>query len=241
MRNQKIRLLGAVAVGVVFVLALIFLPLKQWAGEFIDWVHGFGSVGAVIYGLAYALGTVLLIPGTALTGGAGLLYGTVIGTLIVSPASVVGATLSFIIARYFGRAWVEARLRKHPKFAAIDQAVSKSGFKVVLLLRLEPVFIPFALLNYGLGLTSIRLRDYVLASWLGMLPATILYVYLGSAVHKIGDLLDGKLPQSGVLGAVLFWSGLATAVILVFILGRIARNALHRELNDSATREGSVA
>jgi uncharacterized membrane protein YdjX (TVP38/TMEM64 family) len=229
-RNGRFRVAGLLFVIAVLGLAAWFLPLKHWIALFFAWVRGFGMAGDLVYALVYIGGTVLLIPGTVLTAGAGLLYGPIIGVLIVSPASVIGATLSFLIGRHFARRWVEMKLEHYPKSSAIDRAIQKDGFKVVLLLRLEPVFIPFALLNYAFGLTSVRLRDYMLASWLGMLPATILYVYLGSAVHNIGDLLAGRLPKAGVWGQILFWGGLAALVALVFLIGRVARRALHQRL-----------
>ena len=223
------------------IAALVFLPIKSWLVRFIGWIRGFGPAGSILYGAVYVLGTVLLVPGTALTAGAGLIYGPWIGTLIVSPASVLGATLAFLIARYFARDWVERKIENHKRFQALDSAIEKNGFKVIFLLRLEPIFLPFALLNYALGLTSVRLRDYVLASWLGMLPATFLYVYLGSALHNISDLVSGRLPAVGIWGEVLFWSGLAAAALLLLLLGRIAKRALRAELEESHQAHGSVA
>ncbi len=207
-----------------------FIPFSRWTGDFIHWVQGFGTAGALIYGLFYIAGVVLFFPGLLLTAPAGLLYGVVIGTLIVSPASVVGATCAFLIARYAARGWVARKLEKQEKFAAIDRAVGKNGFKMVLLLRLQPV-VPFNLLNYALGLTRIGLRDYVIASWIGMFPATVLYVYLGSIVQNLSELLRGKLPGSP-LRTTLLWAGLAATIVLVWYIGRIARNALSEELGE---------
>lgn len=240
-RNSYPRILAAVGFSAGLLLAVLFLPIKSWTAAFLLWIHGLGAAGAMVYALAYIAGTVLLVPGTVLTAGAGLVYGTFIGTLIVSPASVLGATLAFIIARYFARGGVESRLERYPKFRAIDRAIEKNGFKVVFLLRLEPIFIPFALLNYALGLTGIRLRDYVLASWLGMLPATILYVYLGSALHNISDLFQGRLPEKGIWEHALFWCGLVATAALVLLLGRIAKKALDAELDKSPDPERSIA
>ncbi|HEV2960307.1 MAG TPA: TVP38/TMEM64 family protein [Candidatus Angelobacter sp.] len=206
-------------------------PLTRWVGSFIQWVQAFGSGGAVIYGLFYVAGVVLFFPGIILTAGAGLLYGVVLGTLIVSPASVLGSTLAFLIARYVARDWVSRKLEKYPNFKAIDRAIEKNGFKMILLLRLQPV-VPFNLLNYALGLTRIRLRDYVVASFLGMFPATVLYVYFGSVLHSVSDLSQGHLGR-GKWGAILFWAGLAAAVVLVVYIGRIARKALQEEIGPS--------
>jgi uncharacterized membrane protein YdjX (TVP38/TMEM64 family) len=214
----------------VILLANTF-PFTRWIGNFIQWVQAFGTSGVALYALFYVAGVVLFFPGIILTAGAGLLYGVLLGTLIVSPASVLGATLAFLIARYVARDWVSRKLEKYPNFTAIDRAIEKNGFKMILLLRLQPV-VPFNLLNYALGLTRIRLRDYVMASWIGMFPATVLYVYLGSVLHSVSDLLQGHL-GSGKWGAILFWAGLAAAIVLVVYIGRIARKALQEELGNS--------
>jgi uncharacterized membrane protein YdjX (TVP38/TMEM64 family) len=204
------------------------LPFLQWMVDFIHWAKGMGPAGGLIYAVVYILGTALFFPGLPLTLGAGFLYGAIIGTLVVSPASVAGASLAFLIARYVARDWVTRRLKKYPQAAAIDRAIEKNGFKAVVLLRLQPV-LPFNILNYALGLTSIRLRDYMLASWIGMFPATVLYVYLGSIMNDISDLLRGR-PNSGMAGRLLLWGGLAAIVVLVWWLGRIARKALREEM-----------
>jgi uncharacterized membrane protein YdjX (TVP38/TMEM64 family) len=210
------------------------LPFLQWMVDFIHWAKGMGAAGGALYAVVYIAGTALFFPGLPLTLGAGFLYGAVIGTLVVSPASVAGATLAFLIARYLARDWVTRRIKKYPQAAAIDRAIEKNGFKAVVLLRLQPV-LPFNILNYALGLTSIRLRDYMLASWIGMFPATVLYVYLGSVMNDISDLLRGR-PNSGIAGRLLLWGGLAAIVVLVWWLGRIARKALREEMGtDSPT------
>jgi uncharacterized membrane protein YdjX (TVP38/TMEM64 family) len=208
------------------------LPFLQWMVDFIHWAKGMGAAGGVLYAVFYIAGTALFFPGLPLTLGAGFLYGAVIGTLVVSPASVAGATLAFLIARYVARDWVTRRLKKYPQAAAIDRAIEKNGFKAVVLLRLQPV-LPFNILNYALGLTSIRLRDYMLASWIGMFPATVLYVYLGSIMNDISDLLRGR-PNSGIAGRLLLWGGLAAIVVLVWWLGRIAKKALREEMGPDA-------
>jgi uncharacterized membrane protein YdjX (TVP38/TMEM64 family) len=214
------------------ILLATALPFLQWMVDFIHWAKGMGAMGGAIYAVFYIAGTALFFPGLPLTLGAGFLYGAIIGTLVVSPASVAGATLAFLIARYVARNWVTRRLKKYPQAAAIDRAIEKNGFKAVVLLRLQPV-LPFNILNYALGLTSIRLRDYMLASWIGMFPATVLYVYLGSVMNDISDLLRGR-PNSGIAGRLLLWGGLAAIVVLVWWLGRIAKKALREEMGPEA-------
>jgi uncharacterized membrane protein YdjX (TVP38/TMEM64 family) len=231
--RTKILLLCLFVTAVI--LGALFFPVNLWLHHFLDWVRSRGPVGMIVYGIAYVVGTVFLVPGTLLTVGSGFLYGTVIGTLIVSPASVLGATIAFLLGRSFARDWIAKKVSKYPKFELIDRAIAKNGFKIVLLMRLNPVFVPFAMLNYALGLSRLKLRDYILASWIGMLPATTLYVYLGSSVRNISDLLQGKLPSAGVWPQLLFWGGLVAAAGLVYILTRIARQALQAEMGSPPT------
>lgn len=231
--KTKILLLSLFVI--VVIVGAAFFPLNLWLHRFLDWVRSRGVVGMIVYAAAYAIGTVLLVPGTLLTVGSGFLYGTIVGTLIVSPASVLGATISFLLARSFAREWVAKKVSKYPKFESIDRAIAKHGFKIVLLMRLDPVFIPFAILNYTLGMSRVRLRDYILASWIGMLPATTLYVYFGSSIKNISDLLQGKLPSVGFWPQLLFWGGLVAAGALVYILTRIAHQALRAEMESEPT------
>jgi Uncharacterized conserved protein len=234
-----LRFLVLAAVFAAIILIAWKLPAKQWIESFIAWIRALGTPGAFLYGVVYAAAAIAMLPGSALTAGAGLVYGTLIGVLIVSPASVAAATGSFLIARYFARDWVERKLRPYPKFAAIDRAVENQGFRVVLLVRLQPI-LPFVLLNYGLGLTRVRLRDYVIASWVGMMPATILYVYLGSALHSVSDLFSGGVAKHNAAGLALFWGGLAAGVLLLWLLTRTAKRALQEEL-DKADGKVSTA
>ncbi len=208
---------------------LLLLPVNRWAVLLVEWIQGAGALGVVVYALAYVLATLFLLPGSILTAGAGFAYGPVWGTLLVSPVSVLAATLAFVLGRTLARNWVSRRLEQQPRFAAITEAIGQSGFKVVFLLRLSPLF-PFNLLNYALGLTPMRLRDYVIASLLGMLPGTFLYVYLGSLVTNASQLLSGRRPSAGVWSQVLYWGGLGATVLVTVLITRIARRALNRAL-----------
>nr|PNR63088.1 hypothetical protein PHYPA_001513 [Physcomitrium patens] len=110
---------------------------------------------------------------------AGLLFGTLYGTILVSISGTLAATAAFLIARYFARDRILKVAQNNPKFLAIDKAVGADGFRVVTLLRLSPL-LPFSLGNYLYRLTSIELGPYVLGSWLGMLPGTWVYVSAGA-------------------------------------------------------------
>ncbi len=225
------------AIGVIvasgLLVGLLLLPVNHWALLLVEWIRDAGAVGVLVYALAYILATLLLLPGSILTAGAGFAYGPVGGTLLVSPVSVLAATLAFVLGRTLARNWVSRRIEQHPRFAAINEAIGESGFKIVFLLRLSPIF-PFNLLNYALGLARVRLRDYVVASFLGMLPGTFLYVYLGSLVTSASELLSGKRPSAGAWGQVLYWGGLVATVFVTVLITRIARRALNRALQQKA-------
>jgi uncharacterized membrane protein YdjX (TVP38/TMEM64 family) len=229
MKNRR-RILLVAGLAATVVVGLLCLPLVDWAQGVVQWVRGLGPRGALIYALIYVAGGVLFVPETLLTAASGFLYGPVYGTLLVAPASVLAASVSFLLTRSVARGWVAKHVARSPRFAAIDHGVGQHGFKIVLLIRLQPVFLPFAVLNYGLGLTRVRLRDYILASGIGMLPINILYVYLGSAIHDLTRLVRGNLHRGGAWEQIVFWGGLAATALLVLAMGHIARHALRREL-----------
>ncbi len=150
----------------VAVEAAVALPLTVWAAQLVEGVRGAGALGLLVYALAYVAAALLLLPGSLLTLGAGLAYGPLYGTMLVSPVSVAAASAAFLLGRTAARPWVQKRVEADPRFAAIDAAIGRHGFKIVALLRLSPV-LPFNLLNYALGLTRVGLSDYVLGSFLG--------------------------------------------------------------------------
>ena len=233
MKGQRtvLAVLGAAAV----VAALVLLPVNQWLLALIERIQGMGPLGAALFVVAYVAATVLLLPGSLLTLGAGFAYGPVYGTLLVMAASNLGANAAFRLGRTVMRERVSRRIAGDARFSAVDAAVGAQGFRVVLLLRLSPLF-PFNLLNYALGLTRVRQRDYALASLLGMFPGTLLFVYLGSLVTSVAQLTSGQRPDSGIWGRVLFWGGLAATVAVTVLITRIARRAL-----DSALRQAAPA
>src|SRR4029434_5373395 len=114
-----------------------------------------------------------------LTRGAGVVFGVLRGSIIASIAAALGAASAFLVSRYLARAWVARKIERNPKFKAIDEAVAKEGWKIVILTRLSPVF-PFNVMNYTFGLTRVSFWEYFFASWIGMMPGTVLYVYVGS-------------------------------------------------------------
>jgi uncharacterized membrane protein YdjX (TVP38/TMEM64 family) len=210
-------------VGAVLVIALIvgwcFLPVKEWSGSFHTWIKDLGAWGMLIFGVVYIVATVLLVPGSVLTVVAGLAFGVAIGFLVVVVSATIGATLAFLIARYLVHKRVEALLARRPKFKAVNAAVSEAGWKIVGLLRLSPL-VPFNLQNYFYGITDVKLIQYVPATFVGIMPGTLLYVYLGAA----GNAASGK--GGGPLQWTFFAVGLIATVAVAVLVTKKAKEKL---------------
>ena len=210
--------------GVVLVLALKYFHVQDLLKAALDWIAKLGPWGPVIFVGLYVVATVLFVPGSVLTLGAGAVFGVVLGSVCVSVSATLGATAAFLVGRYLARDAIARKIDKNETFATIDRAVADEGWKIVLLTRLSPVF-PFTLLNYAFGLTRVKLWHYVLASWLGMIPGTVMYVYLGSLVN-----LGAGQRQRTTGEWILYGVGLLATVIVTVFVTRLARRALAKKI-----------
>jgi uncharacterized membrane protein YdjX (TVP38/TMEM64 family) len=210
-----------------------FLPLKEWVKVVTDWVEHLGPLGFLAFIGIYALATVLFVPGSVLTIASGLIFGLGLGTLVAWLGAVLGSTLAFLIARYLARSKIEDKTKDNEKFKAIDEAIAKQGWKIIGLLRLSPL-IPFNASNYFYGVTAIKFWPYLLASAGGMLPGTLLYVYLGAA-GKAG--IGGGKTRHGPLEYTFFGVGLVATIVVTLVVTRIAKKAL----KESGTETKKVA
>jgi uncharacterized membrane protein YdjX (TVP38/TMEM64 family) len=188
------------------------------------WIKELGPMGAIAFILLYIIATVAFIPGSLLTLGAGVVFGVLLGSVYVFVGATLGATAAFLVGRYLARGWVTQKIADNPRFRAIDKAVGHEGFKIVLLTRLSPIF-PFTGLNYAYGLTSVGLKDYILGS-IGMIPGTLLYVYIGSLAASVATL-GTRTPTANPewQWAVRILGFVATAAVTVYVT-KIARKAL---------------
>lgn len=202
--------------------------MKEFLQSLLNWVNAQGIWAPVFFILAYAGLSVAFVPGSVLTIGAGAVFGIVKGTILVSIGSNLAAAISFLLARFFLRDWIEKKLNDKPKFKAIDEAVGREGWKMVALLRLSPIF-PFTLLNYALGLTGISFWRATLASWLGMLPGTILYVYLGS----IAKVATGETTTTQ---KIFYGVGLLATIIVTVWITKVAKKAVNRKVVDDSEK-----
>ena len=231
------RLVLTLVVAAVVLTALILggRQAGPYLPQFASWVEGLGWLGPVVFILGYAVATVAFIPGSLLTLAAGAIFGLVQGTLYTFVGATLGASAAFLIARYGARGWIERRIAGNARFAAIDKAVGREGFKIVALLRLSPIF-PFNLLNYSLGLTRVRFVDYLLAS-VAMLPGTLLYVYYGKAAGSLAAVAGGVKTERGPEYWLTLGLGLAATIAVTTVITRLAGRALRQEIGDEEDRD----
>ena len=223
---QNARSWGKVLLGLGAVVGLLLIG-RQVGGlvpQFAAWVTTLGWWGPLVFIVGYALAVVALVPGSLLTLAAGAVFGLGQGVAYVFVAAVLGSSAAFLIARYVARSAVERRLANNPRFAALDTALGEQGWKIVLLLRLSPVF-PFTMLNYSLGLTKVRFGDYFLAS-VGMLPGTLLYVYSGKLAGDVASLAGGATVERGLAYYLVLGLGLAATLGVTTLVTRMARRSL---------------
>lgn len=225
-KNALGRLIVLIAIVIALFLAMKFLPVQYWLRIFNNWVGQMGVAGILIFVAVYAAGTVLLAPGAILTIGAGFAFGFWRGFLAISAGATLGASLAFLVARFIARDKVEAIAQRNDKFRKIDNAIGKQGAKLVFLLRLSPV-IPFNLSNYLYGLTGVRFWPHVLASWTGMMPGTLLYVYIGTASKAaVSAATGGEAVKHGWQYWTFLSVGLAATIIVTIWVTKIARDAV---------------
>ena len=227
-RSVTGRLITLIAIVMGLFLATKFLPVRDWLRNFNDWVGQMGVAGIFIFIGVYAVATILLAPGAILTIGAGFAFGLWKGFAAVSAGATLGASLAFLVARFIARDKVEAIAKGNEKFRNIDNAIGKQGAKLVFLLRLSPV-IPFNLSNYLYGLTGVKFWPYVLASWIGMMPGTFLYVYIGTAGRAaVSAAASGEAVQHGWRYWIFIIIGLVATIVVTIWVTKIARAALKK-------------
>ncbi len=227
---QRAALVALAVAGLV--AAWTLLPVAQWIESFRAWVASQGLLGHAAFIVVYAAATVALAPAGLLTLAAGFAFG-----LWAFPTVVIGATLglslAFLAGRYLARDWVAGQTAKSPMFKALDRAIESEGWKIVALVRLSPL-IPFNLQNYFFGLTRIGFLPYVVTSFFGIMPGTLLYVWLGSLGAAAGEVGEGR----GTLETIALAIGLLATLAVTVLISRKARQKLHEigvdEITDDA-------
>lgn len=228
--DRSTRNLTAIAVTLLLLVVATLVwrePVGEGVRAILEWAAGLGPWGWVALAAVWVPAAVLLVPGSILTLGTGFILGVLWGTVVVSIGSTVGAVAAFLVARAILRERIRSRYEGRPKFEAVDRAASEGGFTIVLLLRLSPIF-PYNVQNYVWGTTGVSTRDYALASWIGMLPGTLLYVWLGAGARTLATAVTGGATGRSPLEYGLFGAGLLATAAAAWIATRRARRALAR-------------
>jgi uncharacterized membrane protein YdjX (TVP38/TMEM64 family) len=224
-------LVGAIAV------ACISLPVEKILKDFLLWIkQDLGPWGPLVLAIAYIPLTVLAVPASVLTLGGGYLFGLPVGFIADSIGATIGATAAFLLGRTIGRSYVMSKLKNYPKFQAVAVAIQRSGFKIVLLLRLVPL-LPFNMLNYLLSVTPIPLGEYMLASWIGMMPITFALVYVGTTLKDLSDVTHGWSEVSTTRWIVI-GSGFVISVSVLVYITKVAKASLEKALEENGDLEG---
>lgn len=222
--------------------ACLTLPIEKILKDFLLWVEkDLGPWGPLALAVAYIPLTVLAVPASVLTLGGGYLFGLPVGFVADSIGATVGAAAAFVLGRTIGRSYVISKLKDYPQFRAVAIAIQRSGFKIVLLLRLVPL-LPFNMLNYLLSVTPVPLGEYTLASWLGMMPITFALVYVGTTLKDLSDVTHGWSGFSKTRWAFLI-GGLVVSVVLMVCVTKVAKTALDKALaeNEDIDIDGTIA
>lgn len=231
-QRRSLGNLGRVGLVVVALFALVVAGrhLGGYIPQFAAWVDGLGLWGPAVFVAGYAVATVAFIPGSLLTLAAGAIFGLAEGVLYVFLGAALGSASAFLLARYSLRGRVERWIAGSPRFQAVDRAIGREGWKIVVLLRLSPIF-PYNLLNYALGLTKVRFVHYIVAAF-GMLPGTLLYVYYGRVLGDVAALAGGVELERGPGDWALLILGLIATVAVTTLVTQRARRALKETVDE---------
>lgn len=203
----------AALAGIVAAYAL--LPVAEWIEMFRAWIESLGPVGWFVFMAVYAVAVFALVPGSFLTLAAGVAFG-LWGFPLVAGGAIMGAALAFLAGRYLVRDRVRAAISERPRLRAIDTAIGEEGWKIVALMRLSPL-VPFSLQNWVFGATSVGFLPYFLATSFGILPGTLLYVWIGSLGGAAASAEDADS-----LKFVFFGIGILATLIVTVLVGRKA-------------------
>ena len=180
--------------------------------------------GGVLYPLLSAACNVLLLPGGVLAIGSGLFFGLWWGFLLNVTGNVLGAAISFLLARKLGRGWVARKFLRHRKWATLDEAIARDGWKIIFLSQVHPLF-PSSLLNYLYGVTRIRFGVCLLWVALGQAPGLFLYAYLGT-LAQFGIKVARGQSHPAPFEYALWTGGLALSLLVTGLLARLALRLL---------------
>ncbi len=190
---------------------------------FLQWSAGQGVPGMALYAVVSGVSVVFFFPGSIVMTAAGAAFGLTRGFLTAQAGATLGAALAFLVSRYLARRRVERWVASKPAFSAVDEAIGTEGWRIVLLTRCCPVF-PYIFQNYAFGLTRVSFSQYALGSFIGLVPTTLIFAYLGSLGRSGAEAVSGD--EASPLQIVLKIVGLVVTVLVCLYLARLSRRAL---------------
>ena len=221
------------AVAVVCAIALAvalshFFPVISFVAGLQERVMSLGAWAGICYPLLFAACNILLLPGGILAVGGGFFFGLWWGFLIVFAGNIISTAISFALSRFVARRWFQRRLSTNATLSVLGPAVERESWKIILLSQLHPLF-PTSLLNYFYGLTRIRFSTYMLWASIGRIPGLFFYAYIGTLGQLAMRIMRGK-SYPRILEYWLWGGAFITTVLLLLVLGRVARQAIQMPL-----------
>jgi uncharacterized membrane protein YdjX (TVP38/TMEM64 family) len=214
------RVILYVAVLVALGVAAAMLPLGEILRDVVTWIRGAGPFGVVLYAILYVIAILVLLPGGPLAIIAGFVFGPVAGPAIASPVIVIASAIAFLIGRSFLRPWAARRIAGSPRLLALDGAIEKAGFRTILLLRFAPIM-PFNLLQYVLGATRLRLRDFAAGTFFGTMPIVIVFTQIGAGLSDVT-----QIGEAGPWHGLGLWIAIGVSIAAVALAVWFVRRAI---------------
>ncbi len=221
------RLLLAIVL-IVLIGSLSILPVSSWVEGLAAWGRQHAIAGPLAYVVFVIIATTLFLPGSVAMMIGGFLFGFLPGVALAIVAIPVGAQCSFELGRWLVGPWIRRKARDMPRVQSIELALREEAFLIVVLTRLS-LIIPFNVLNYVYGATSVDARTHFGATAIGMLPAIALFVYLGTLAHDLGQIIAGKASPPE-LGYWLLIGGLIAIGGATWVIHRAASRVLENHL-----------
>jgi uncharacterized membrane protein YdjX (TVP38/TMEM64 family) len=212
------------------------MGLSEFLHHSMEWIASSGWVGAAWFIVLYTLTCVFFLPGSVLSVGAGAVYGFWFSTALVTTSSTVGAGVNFLTSRYLIRNWMQRKLGHSAKFRALEKAVSAEGWRIILISRMSPI-IPHSLVSYAAGLIPISFSRFIFASFVGFLPQSAAYTYLGAVVGKALRTSAGVTPHDPVTWT-FYGLGLVATLVVTAITTRVARRSWQTYFAERKPTEG---
>jgi len=182
--------------------------------EIRDYVLSYGKLAPIVFIVLFTIVPLTLFPDAILAIAGGLIFGLYEGSIYIMIGALCGATLSFYIARFYG-CWIKEKL-KNEKFLDIDKSIKKNGFLIIFLLRLVPL-VPFDIISYSAGFSSIKYRDFIVATGIGIIPGVIVYANIGA--------------QSLDFGSSSFYFSIAFLIGLI-VISMMFKNKIQKKFNE---------